>query len=162
MKKTILALAVGCVLIATLGHHYAKPVMAQVRAALTQNIDERGRNPYSQELSCFSNTSGACSVSFPNVPANMRLVVEHINVSVSTTTPIEAVEIIGSNVVNAPLLTLQGKDFAGKNLYIANQPLLFYFSAGEAPAVEAYVLPGNSIYVAADITLTGYLVNLNE
>jgi hypothetical protein len=162
MKKTILVLVGGCALIAILGHFYAKPVMAQVRAALTQNIDERGRNPYIQQLSCFTNSSGACSVSFPTVPANMRLVVEHVNVVVDTATPVENVEILGSNIVETLLLPLQGKDYAGHNLYIANQPLLFYFSSGEAPGAEIYVLPGNSIYLSAEVTLTGYLVNLNN
>jgi hypothetical protein len=46
MKNKLITLAATAALLAVLGHFYAKPLMAQVRAALTQNIDEPGRNPY--------------------------------------------------------------------------------------------------------------------
>jgi hypothetical protein len=163
MKKTIVILTAGCALIATLAHHYAKPVMAQVRAAITQNIDERGRNPYLQQSAC-SQDSIECTITFPAVPANTRLVVEHVNVIVNSATPLAAVYIYQPEYAMSPLLTLQGKDGSGNNIYVANQPFLTYYSAGQTPiaSVDAQFAQSGGYYVGAVITLTGYLVNLNN
>lgn len=45
MKKKLLSLAGALAPLVLLGHFYAKPLLAQVRAALVQNVDEPGRNP---------------------------------------------------------------------------------------------------------------------
>ncbi len=53
--------------------------------------------------------------------------------SVDTPTALSRVEFIGNNTYEYPLLQQQGADASGNAIYIANQPLLTYFEAGETP-----------------------------
>ena len=57
-------------LLAALGHFYAKPLLAQVRAALIQNVDEPARNPFSLS------DSNVGSEDFWKVPPGKRYVIE--------------------------------------------------------------------------------------
>ena len=70
MKNRLLTLAGALALLATLGHFYAKPLLAQVRAALIQNVDEPARNPFSLS----DNNVG--SEDFWRVPLGKRYVIE--------------------------------------------------------------------------------------
>jgi hypothetical protein len=70
MKNKLLSVAGALALLAVLGHFYAKPLLAQVRAALIQNIDEPARNP----IGFSDNNAGA--EDFWKVPAAKRYVIE--------------------------------------------------------------------------------------
>ena len=161
MKNKLLTAMGAFVLMATLGHFYAVPLIAQVRAAFTKNIDERGRNPYLQTVSCLTNTSNECTVSFPAVPANKRLVVEHVNVAVETVTPLSNVALSGNSFTSLfPFLQLQSQGGPVGFFYIANQPLLTYYEAGQSPQLDVAANAGTSETVASSATLSGYLVDL--
>jgi len=162
MKNRLLTFAGALALLAVMGKFYAEPLMAQVRATLVKNIDERGRNPYTGSLACYSASTNSCSAFFPAVPANMELVVEHISMSVDTPTPLQSVDFYGNGVQANPLLTVQGNDSAGNTIYVANQPLLAYFSAGQAPSVAVFTKQASFEFVSGSVTLTGYLVNLAQ
>lgn len=84
MKSRLLTFAGGLALLALLGHFYAKPLLAQVRAALTQNVDEPGRNPF--KVSLLSDASGTASFT---VPAGKRYVIEDISGFCSSTTVLD-------------------------------------------------------------------------
>ncbi len=158
MKTKLLTFAGAVALLAVLGHFYAVPLMAQVRAALVKNQDERGRNPYIQTLNCANPTGPQCEANFPAVPANMRLVVEHVNVWVGTATALQQVVITGNNTFEYPFLQQQGADLGGNIIYVANQPLLTYFEAGETPAYTVYTQPGSiqsSVLIHDDHGLSG-------
>jgi hypothetical protein len=71
MKNKLLTFAGALALLAVLGHFYAKPLLAQVRAALVQNVDEPGRNPI--PLGYQAVTSSGANFS---VPAGKRYVIE--------------------------------------------------------------------------------------
>ena len=72
MKKKVFLAAGGLTLVTALGHFGAKPLMAQIRAALVKNIDERGRSPYTVMSPCTVGETSECTASFPQVPANKR------------------------------------------------------------------------------------------
>ena len=162
MKNKFFTLAGALMLFAVLGHFYAKPLLAQVRAALIKNIDERGRNPYLQFLPCYSQTTNSCTAFFPAVPVGMRLVVEHVSMSIDTPTPLSNVDIYGNGAQASPLLTVQGQDPSGNSIYIANQPLLTYYEAGQTPSIAVFAKTGPFVFVSGSVELTGYLVNLSE
>ena len=71
MKNKLMTLAGGLALAGLLGHFYAKPLLAQVRAALVQNVDEPARHVWTFAGYCaFSNTY--------TVPAGQTLVIEEV------------------------------------------------------------------------------------
>lgn len=84
MKNRLLTFAGALGIITVLGHFYAKPLLAQVRAALVQNVDEKGRNFYQVTGSCdVADIGQPCWVRFPAVPPNMRAVIEHVSVDLN-------------------------------------------------------------------------------
>jgi hypothetical protein len=163
MKNRLLTLAGALALVAVLGKFYAVPALAQaVRAALVQNIDERGRNPYYQTVSCYSATSNQCYALFPPVPANMRLVVEFVASDVDTPTPLSVAEFFTAGGFVPILHTLQGNDPAGNKIYVANQPWRYYFEAGQQPYIVMNAQAGSFEFMSGSVTVTGYLVNLTQ
>src|SRR4051794_9283305 len=80
MKNRLVMGAAALASLIALGHFGGKPLLAQIRAALVKNIDERGRSPYRAGSRCQgSGDLNICVASFPAVAANRRLVVEYIN-----------------------------------------------------------------------------------
>jgi len=73
MKNKLLTFAGTVVLLAALGGYYAKPLLAQARAALVQNVDEPGRHPFGFYTSYISNFAD-----FP-IPAGKRYVIEQFS-----------------------------------------------------------------------------------
>jgi hypothetical protein len=165
MKNRLLTLAGTLALLAVLGKFYAVPVLAQVRAALVKNIDERGRIPYSQTAFCNSSGSNTCQVFFPVVPPNKRLVIEHVNGLLVTNVTLGLVYVSG-NLNSSPETTEQPILFGlqssfGDFTYIANEPFLTYFEAGQSPAIFIQVAVGAG-FIESQVTLTGYLVDLTQ
>ena len=79
MKNKLLIATSSLFVFAVLLHNFEKPVLAQIRAALTKNIDERGRSPYTVQGSCGGIAKNFFQAAIPAVPANKRFVVEYIN-----------------------------------------------------------------------------------
>jgi hypothetical protein len=144
------------------------------KPALVQNIDEKGRNPYQQTIqftptsptAAASCSSGSCTVSFKTVPAGYRLVVTQVTAafaaastgdaerlavlaSITSTTPQTSVDI-----AVLPTPTLSG------GIQTLNAAVTFYVEPGLIP----YMLLSNVLSTGSEVTvsITGYLVNLNE
>ena len=90
MKNKLLNFAGALAALAILGHFYAKPLLAQVRAALVKNVDEHGRVPYQQSTGCSPSPSN-CEALFPAVPSNRRLVIEYVSALVISPVPPQAI-----------------------------------------------------------------------
>jgi hypothetical protein len=162
MKNKLFTLLITVATLTGIGHFFAKPLLAAV-AALTKNIDERGRNPYVESVVCYQAGSNSCYAFFPAVPANTRLVVEHANASLDTGSAFSHMDISGNGVIiEQLLLELQGQDPAGNKIYVANQPFLMYYEAGQTPTVSMFSKAGGSQFMSGQVTLTGYLVNLSQ
>jgi hypothetical protein len=162
MKNRLLSFAGALALLAVLGHYYAKPLMAQVRATVVKNVDERGRNPYLQSLACYSSTTNQCAVFFPAVPAGMTLVIEHISVSADTPTPLQSVDIYGNGIIQSIYMPLQGTDSQGNSIYTSSQPYLSYYTAGQTPSAAINTKSAGFEFISGSVTFTGYLVNLSQ
>lgn len=72
MARRLWSVAAFLAILAILGKFYAKPVLAEVRAALTQNIDEPGRNR-------FALLQGGTTEGVFTVPATQRYVLESVS-----------------------------------------------------------------------------------
>lgn len=149
------------------------PAHAQTKAALVQNVDEPGRSPY-QEL-VYAN-SDSVLWTFSAVPAGMRLVVTHANVTIETicntppgTIPRVFLRALSSNNINvAPLLTLpveRGTVVANRCQMIADRDIVAYFGPGEKPRIDSNLYIGTS--ESADVflgtfpaLLSGYYIRL--
>jgi hypothetical protein len=167
MKNRLLQLAAGLALMAVLGKFYAVPLIAQVRAAVVKNIDERGRAPYIVSATCFSRPfSGVCMASFPAVPANRRLVVEYVNGQLDAdhglfSSAYLSVPSASSFPIRLASHVESFDDF--RDLYSISMPVVFYYEAGQMPvvSVQATVLAENPLR-GGSFTLSGYLVDLTQ
>jgi|GEM_PF-1009640 len=139
---------------------------AQTRAALVQNTDEAGRNPYQSGVLKFCNGTNRCIVSYPVVPAGMRLVVTHISGVIATT---NGSNLLGSLSLNADTPTSAGVSFTGSGFAPAspgyyvfvNQDCLAYFEPGDTPLIALDVSAAHDTFASASrFVLTGYYVKL--
>jgi hypothetical protein len=165
MKNKLLMGAAALALLGTLGHFSAKPLLAQIRAALVKNIDERGRTPYMVQVTCGTpGVAAQCESDFPVVPANKRFVVEYVNGSLSA----------GQNnfqgaFLNVPsaglnqfrLLAHFDGNINTRDLYTISMPVVFYYEPGQAPSVVLVAVTSPGVLFGT-ITLSGYLVDLTQ
>jgi len=159
MKNRLTQLAGALMLCAVLGKYYAVPAIAQVRAAITQDRDQRARNYYQAVLSC-SNVPSPCQIVFPAVPAGKRLVIEHV--STLTTLPTGAtvadVELRGGNVFQfLPIFAAPG-NFGGQVQYTTNDTVLAYYDVAQTPNVDVFSPTGSNFSVVASIS--GYTIDI--
>ena len=165
MKNRLLTFAGVLALLATLGHFYAKPLMAQIRAAIVKNIDERGRTPYQVNLHCQTPSLSFCTANGVVVPAGKRLVLTGINGVVVVNSQLTGFDLT-ITFTGGPvgfLVFLQPPTFLYNdgtyNHYQFSQPLTNYVDAGGTPVWEVSTVNSNG--VAIDGTMTGYLVDLS-
>jgi hypothetical protein len=137
---------------------FASPVRVANSAAgpaLTSSIDDPGRIPYQSSQTAIC-TTNVCFFAFPAVPANHRLVVQHVGGYYPAVSP------------NAParlLLTSSAGSFGTVRITPSNSfanlfdlPVLAYFDAGQQPqtyaTVESGIYNGN-----ATSMLIGYMLD---
>lgn len=160
MKNRLLTLASAMVLLVVVGKFYAQPLLAQVRAALVQNVDERGRVPYKSGASCFGALSGsfaACNMLFDPVPAKTRLVVEHVSGTARFVPGAHFVTCQGVGGFHVPqFVGRSANSEAQPDNWNFNERVLDYYGPGETPHFQA-VTTGQ---VNMDAIVTGYLVSL--
>jgi len=144
----------------------ATPAAAQTRAALVQNIDEPGRNPYQEAV--FSSCIGSqfCNFNYSAVPAGKRLVLTqitgYIDVAAGTFPNGSVSSSLGGNAYAAVHFTgVRGSASAlGTRMYI-NQQVLAYFGPGEVPhGFMGVVSTSDTFSGGAQLQLSGYFVNL--
>ena len=162
MKNKLFTLAGTITVLAVLGHFYAKPLIAQVRAVLTKNLDERGRNPYTGNANCVAVQGGGCQLTFPAVPAKMRLVIEHVDIFLQADSTIGQATLYGGIGAYHPIFqtipVVPDADYVNS---VVSQTMLAYFEAGQSPVIRAYSLSGNPL-LGGGGNITGYFVDLSE
>jgi hypothetical protein len=82
-SKTYIGIAAAFGALAALAHFTAKPLLAEVKAALIENVDEPARNPFSEDFAIGPAASGCDPLSCflqgnVAVPAGKRLVITNI------------------------------------------------------------------------------------
>src|SRR5215468_9758461 len=80
MKSRLFAMAGALMLLMLLGRFFAKPLLAQVRAALVQSVDEPGRNPDQEtKVAGCGLSHPECDLTFAAVPPGKRLVLTNVS-----------------------------------------------------------------------------------
>jgi hypothetical protein len=155
MKNRLLTLAGALALLAILGKYFAVPVMAQIRAALVQNMDEPGRRPY--QVTVTLNPAVDFKADFPAVPAGQRLVVQQI--MVSTTNNVNTYGafflLVGSTTVFQAVLTTD--TFSPVPTRQLSTPLTAYVDGGQHASAHFVFVPNGGDL--ATITLIGHLID---
>jgi hypothetical protein len=170
--KNYIWMAIGTALvIAVFSGLTAGPALAQlVRAALVKNIDERGRNPYEEQVGCTDAAFvNQCRVEAAAVPTGKRLVIEHVSMRLylQGTQPFGPATLFG-NEFDVLGIHFQREQFISPKLdfansiqalYSANERVLTYYDAGQKPTILIPLIgSGNGQFV--DVTLSGYYVDL--
>jgi hypothetical protein len=178
-SKNYVWIAAGLAALGWIGSFTAKPLMAQIKAAFVENIDEPGRNPYSSTVffaQGFEFPAGGtcgssqCDLHFEVVPAGKRLVVTHIvgNVYVDTPGVVSPLLLfpLGNSAQGTTMFFpagLMAGTYQGSNMLGISSDVAAYFEAGATPAIS--IIPIGTISTLGNkgstaITLSGYLVNL--
>jgi hypothetical protein len=134
-----------------------------VRAALVENIDEPGRNPYQNQA--FTNCSGVqfddCDLTFTTVPAGKRLVLTNITGFIDTTGVFPNCNIqshYADNNFGAVFFSgTAGTAYEGITRYFVNIPTVTCYGAGETPKLDC---SSSDRFIAVDMALTGYYVSV--
>ena len=178
VTKRWLWAAIGLSLLSVVASYTAKPLLAQIRAALVQNVDEPGRNPYSSTVFFAdqfefpgngAKCQGTCRIDFATVPAGKRLVVTSItgNIYVETPGVVSGILLfplgnaLGGTTLNVPTF-LQAGVQSGSNIIGVNLQFTAYFESGFVPEMfiqpTTSISPGRNGLTEGVLTLTGYLV----
>jgi len=151
---TLVALAASIVPFAAIPAHAQKP-------ALTQNIDEMGRNPYSATL---TSAIGA-PLTFPVVPSGFRLVITHVSAIFDTVSEpygylngtLYSVLGVDDEFLPAPVAIPKSQPNDSLVAWVINTPETFYVDAGHSPQIVVQGLISN-----LSVSIHGYLVNLSQ
>jgi hypothetical protein len=176
--RTLLCAAAVLAALTAIGSYTAKPLWAQVKAALVQNIDEPGRNPFHADRSFTSNepspglscVNNICRNFYGVVPSGKRLVITNVTGEVYVDAPgtIVNVTLYDSNTVSPLATTLipstpQSGVIFGSNSIGVSASVLAYFDAGTQPTVQVYTTSPISqagFIGASEISIAGYYVSV--
>jgi hypothetical protein len=161
MKNTLLISAAVLAALSTLGHFAARPLLAEIRAALVRNIDEPGRSPYQSAVLNGAFTPDTCFVEFAPVPPNKRLVVEHVSayVAVGGATTLLLGKFLVPNLANGPKVFFSAAS-VGFQQWATSQSMTLYVEPGGVPRV-AFTITSN-IPCTASGNLSGHLIDLTQ
>lgn len=158
MKNKLLTLAAALLVLAIVGKFYAKPVMAQVRAALTQDVDQPARAPFQASITVNVNNFTSSSVT---IPAGKRLVIDYISLNGAAQTSgayIQPIVVVTSGVAGNPNVSYyfgpnQSTTDAGQ--YYASYPTTIYADTlSVSPAFAGYT-PTFDTFV---VNISGHLI----
>ena len=136
------------------------PWSSKVQPVSVRNVDERGRVPYMQfaAVACDSADDRICAITFPAVPARDRLVLEHVNASV--TFAIGGVKRAAVLMPGEALYVLPVHAMEDPDLVIVNESTLVFFESGESPVFQLVLTDGSDAPLVT-AALSGYLVHLD-
>ena len=158
MKNKLLTLAAALLLIAVVGRFYAKPVLAQVRAALVQDTDQPARAPF--QVTVPINVNNFVYTNVP-IPSGKRLVIDYVSLSGAAGTAgayIQPVILLSSSVAGGPASTY----YFGPNpsattpgqYYASNQAAIYSDSLAVGPAYAGYA----PTYLVFNVVISGHLI----
>jgi hypothetical protein len=153
MTKGLVSLSALLLLLVIAGKFFAKPLWAQVRAALTSSIDDPGRIPYQSTVNQTC-TGANCTFTFGALPTGHRLVIQHVSGILGFS---------GSGTQISVILRAGGPDavsflasyFGPRTEAEFDQSVQFYVDETEAPVVNVFTPAGNFAQVQS-LTLIGY------
>src|SRR5258708_1611040 len=145
--KNYVLMAAGLASLSVMGTYTAKPLLAQIKAAFVQNVNEPGLNPYQFYVSfkqgfTFPQGVGTCAGAqcnfvLPPVPTGKRLVITNITGNIFVDTPgiTQPIVLFGSGVT-FEIPTLPAGSYQAinsnqtSNIIWVNPPILALFVPG--------------------------------
>ena len=158
--------AIGVSALLLTGVFTAKPLLAQIKAALVQNIDEPGRNPYQESQFTVCSGPQNCNFQFATIPAGKRLVLTHLNGWVDVrgaTLPNSSVSSSfgGNSFASVFFPGTRGTVGGGSTRIIYNTDVLAYFGPGETPSGFYGLFSTTDTFASSGVlTLSGYFITL--
>jgi hypothetical protein len=172
--KSCLWMAAGAAALTVVGAFTTKPLLAQIRAAFVENVDEPGRSPYTSFATLNSNScsGGGCLLFFAQVPAGKRLIVTSVTGQFNVATPSIVSNVLLDSVIKKPssgsihtVVRIPATPIAntanGTNMIGVSATLLAFFATFDQPALSiASDISGlTRVDDAGMFTLSGYLVD---
>jgi len=160
MKNRLLTFAGALALLAVLGKFYAPPLMAQVKAALVQDVDQPARQPFQATVAININNFTFSPVA---IPAGKRLVVDYVSMSGAAQTAgayIQPIVILSSSVAGSPnCLYYFGPQQSGTapgQYYHADRTTIFADSLSVSPAFAGFT----PTFMAFNVVISGHLITV--
>jgi len=178
MKNKLLTLAGTLATLAVLGHFYAKPLLAQVRAALVQDRDQPARQPFAAtfplRFGVFDDvffldkqTTGTLS---NVVPAGKRLVITHVWGTVFGSGDARGdlmgfVSVGGSGALAYGTITFPARVYPDQR----DPDILYIGTVSFYQAVDITMNPGDTIEIGSltqrgggggNVGISGYLIDI--
>jgi hypothetical protein len=169
MTKRLVSLSAVLLLLVVLGKFYAKPLLAQVRAALVADIDTPGRAPYQSRLAVSCDTTAvSCSLPGSPVPAGKRLTIT--NVSGAFNLRSQAGQFVGVSLDHfnagvpgaAPrvfLPTIFQGTFSNFDNFVVNASVLALFDPPDHAVIDLNLAANNFTAGLVSFSRSGYLVD---
>jgi hypothetical protein len=158
MKNKLLTVAAALLLVAIVGKFYAVPVLAQVRAALTQDVDQPARAPF--QVTVPININNFVYTTVP-IPAGKRLVIETISINGAADSSgpyVQPIILINSTVAGGPpALYYFGPNPSSTTpgQYYANyEPKIYSDSLRVGPAFAGYT----PTFLSFNVVISGHLI----
>ncbi len=158
MKNRLLTLAGALALVAVLGKFYAQPVMAQVRAALVQDVDQPARAPFQAvvpvNINNFTNT-------LVPIPTGKRLVVDFVSLdgaSQSSGAYTQPIIIFNSSVAgnpNAAFYIAPAQSTIAAGQFYQMQPVTIYADSLSVGPAYAGFTPN---FMSFNVVISGHLI----
>jgi hypothetical protein len=179
MKHKLLTFAGALALLAVLGKYYATPMLAQVRAALVQDVDNAARHfvqvSFLAHVPIGQTSTGLCNDIY-TVPNNQRLVIDNFGIRTAITADINLVTITQTLTTSpaacgttqhfatsTPVVLLppifEGFDTRNFRIYGNNQRLQVYADAGQVVSVELDTNNAIDNGTLFFVTMSGHLVS---
>jgi hypothetical protein len=160
MKNKLLTFAGALALFAVLGKFYATPVMAQVRAALVQDVDQPARAPFQATVPININNFNFTPVS---IPSGKRLVIDYVSMSGAAQTSgadVQPIIILSSSVAgssNALYYIAPQQSTTVPGQYYHTQPATIYAdSLSVGPAFAGFT----PTFMSFNVVISGHLISV--
>ncbi|MGA2433923.1 MAG: hypothetical protein ABSG25_01420 [Bryobacteraceae bacterium] len=160
MKNRLLTLAAALALLGVLGKFYAPPLMAQVRPALVQDVDQPGRAPFQVTVPINIDNFNFTPVT---IPAGHRLVIDYISMSGATQTSgayVQPIIIFSSSVASGPsnlyYVAPQQSGTVPGQYYHTEQATIYADSLSVSPAFAGFT----PSFMAFNVVISGHLISL--
>ena len=160
MKNKLLTLAGALALLGVLGKFYAPPLMAQVRAAMVQDVDQPARAPFQVTVPIDINNFNFTPVT---IPTGHRLVVDYVSMSGATQTSgayVQPIIILSSSVAGNPnalyYIAPPQSGSAPGQYYHTEKTAIYADSLSVSPAFAGYT----PTFMAFSVVISGHLISL--
>jgi hypothetical protein len=158
MKNRLLTFAGALALLAVLGKFYAPPLMAQVRAAMVQDVDQPARAPFQVSVPININNFTYTPVT---IPAGQRLVVDYISISGAAQTSgayVQPIIIFNSTVGSSGnalyYIAPQQSGTVPGQYYHSEKATIYADSLSVSPAFAGFT----PTFMAFNLVISGHLI----